>query len=154
MIRIVEGDLLRSGARYICHQVNCQGVMGSGVAKQIREKWPDVYDRYKVLCDRYSGNREQLLGRAQGVRVTGYSVVVNLFGQNQYGRDGSQYTDINALRRGCETLSAHANLGDTIAMPYRIGCGLGGGDWGKVMDMLTGVFREHYLTLYIKCKGG
>ena len=33
-------------------------------------------------------------------------------------------------------------------MPYRIGCGLGNGDWGAVLDMLTEVFREHYLILY------
>ena len=40
MIKIFEGDLLESGANFICHQVNCQGVMGSGVAKQIKEQFP------------------------------------------------------------------------------------------------------------------
>ena len=43
MIHYVKGNLLDSDCDYICHQVNCQGVMGSGIAKQIRERWPEVY---------------------------------------------------------------------------------------------------------------
>ena len=31
----------------LCHQVNCQGVMGAGLAKQIRSKYPEVYEQYK-----------------------------------------------------------------------------------------------------------
>jgi len=30
----------------IAHQVNCQGIMGSGIAKQIKEKWFDVFKQY------------------------------------------------------------------------------------------------------------
>lgn len=28
-----KGDLLKSPCNMICHQVNCQGVMGDGIAK-------------------------------------------------------------------------------------------------------------------------
>ena len=31
---IKEGNVFDSDAKIICHQVNCQGVMGSGVAKE------------------------------------------------------------------------------------------------------------------------
>ena len=40
------GNLLESDMDYICHQVNCQGRMASGIAKSIREKWPEVYEAY------------------------------------------------------------------------------------------------------------
>ena len=30
------GDILHTEADVICHQVNCKGVMGAGLAKQIR----------------------------------------------------------------------------------------------------------------------
>lgn len=40
MIKHIKGDIFQSGADVILHQVNCQGVMGSGVAKQVREKYP------------------------------------------------------------------------------------------------------------------
>ena len=32
------GDILHTEADVICHQVNCKGVMGAGLAKQIRKK--------------------------------------------------------------------------------------------------------------------
>ena len=34
MVKERKGDLLRSDAAIIAHQVNCQGVMGAGVARQ------------------------------------------------------------------------------------------------------------------------
>lgn len=37
---IKEGNVFDSDAKIICHQVNCQGVMGSGVAKEVRERYP------------------------------------------------------------------------------------------------------------------
>ena len=37
MVTFHNGNILDSGADIICHQVNCRGVMGSGVAKQIKE---------------------------------------------------------------------------------------------------------------------
>jgi O-acetyl-ADP-ribose deacetylase (regulator of RNase III) len=49
MIHYVKGNLLDSNCDYICHQVNCQGVMGSGIARQIRERYPVVYLYYKML---------------------------------------------------------------------------------------------------------
>jgi hypothetical protein len=42
MVKIVKGDLLKSDCQYIAHGVNCQGVMNSGIAKQIRDKYPEV----------------------------------------------------------------------------------------------------------------
>lgn len=80
MIRIINGDLMESSAQYICHQVNCQGVMGSGVAKQIRAKWPEVFDKYKKVCDDHSNNREALLGQIQGVRVNENTAIINIYG--------------------------------------------------------------------------
>ena len=44
MITYKNGDLLESNCNFICHQVNCQGVMGSGIAKQIRNLFPFVYE--------------------------------------------------------------------------------------------------------------
>lgn len=43
MIEIIEHDLLMLDCDIICHQVNCQSVMGSGIAKQIKTKYPNVY---------------------------------------------------------------------------------------------------------------
>jgi O-acetyl-ADP-ribose deacetylase (regulator of RNase III) len=47
---VVDGDLLDQKTDVIAHQVNCLGVMGAGVALQIKNKWPEVYEGYKNFC--------------------------------------------------------------------------------------------------------
>lgn len=152
MIRIIDGDLMGATAEYICHQVNCMGVMGSGVAKQIREKWPHVYQSYHDATENYTKEhgREALLGKVQFIKVAENTSVVNMFGQFNYGRDGAKYTDMGALRKCFATLEKRVRPGETIAMPYRIGCGLAGGDWGEVVDMLSEIFSNCHVTLYRK----
>ena len=39
----IQGDVLKTSAKYICHQVNTFGVMGAGVALQIKKNYPHVY---------------------------------------------------------------------------------------------------------------
>ncbi|WP_411668007.1 hypothetical protein [Bacillus subtilis] len=39
MIKIIQGDLLEAKENIIAHQVNCKGVMGSGIALQIKKKY-------------------------------------------------------------------------------------------------------------------
>jgi O-acetyl-ADP-ribose deacetylase (regulator of RNase III) len=56
MVNIVDGDILNAKENIICHQVNCQGVMGSGLAKQIKNKYPNVYAKYKKFCEENKGS--------------------------------------------------------------------------------------------------
>ena len=70
----------------ICHQVNCQGKMASGIAKTIREKYPEVYQEYMRLCD--SVDHEALLGQIQSVALHAEDkdlIVINMFAQYNYG---------------------------------------------------------------------
>lgn len=45
-IKIIDGNLFDSKAKIIAHQVNCQGKMNSGVAKEVRQRYPHVYRDY------------------------------------------------------------------------------------------------------------
>lgn len=47
MIKIVNRDIILANEQIIAHQVNCKGVMGSGVAKSIKTAYPEVYNEYK-----------------------------------------------------------------------------------------------------------
>lgn len=155
MIKIIDGDLLESGADIICHQVNCQGKMNSGVAKQIREKYPEVFEEYMRLCK--ISNSESLLGHAQYVPVgVGKPSIYNLFAQYNYGYDGAQYTDINALRESLErvykTVKA-IGINLRVAIPYKIGCVRGGADWNKVYSMIEEIFTDIDVELWRLDKG-
>ena len=46
MIKLIEGNLFNTKANIICHQCNCQGIMGSGVALEVKNRYPKVYESY------------------------------------------------------------------------------------------------------------
>lgn len=148
MVRHVFGDIFDSSADAILHQVNCQGVMGAGIAKQVRDKFPDVYQDYKELCNGHKGRTSELLGTAQvcikGDRRTD---IVNLFAQDRYGRNGMRYTNYAALRK-CLKYVNDMYVGKSVAIPYLMGCGLGGGDWGIVSQIIEDTMKDCEVTIY------
>lgn len=151
---ILNGDLLETSFQVIAHQVNCHGVMGGGVALQIKNKYPDVYNEYRDLCCKKCS--KDLLGTAQIVEYNEtleYKVFFNVFGQDEYGR-GEVQTNYEALKSGfvaaIERFRGQHNIPHflkiVIAIPYKIGCGLAGGDWGKVKDILESLEKTENAT--------
>lgn len=149
---IVHGDLLKTPFQIIAHQVNCQGIMGAGLAKSIKEKYPDVYSIYKQFCTD-NHNNESLLGAAIGVVTEDKHIIYNLFGQYIWGRDIRQ-TDYDAFQRSVIRMISDIRYdGDDeltlyIAIPYGIGCGLAGGDWEIIKKILEEI-EEKYNVLFI-----
>lgn len=149
---IIEDDLLNANADFICHQVNCQGKMGSGVAKAIRKKYPQVYEQYKQFCG--MNTVEQLLGFSQYVKVSDIVdnrpyYVVNMFAQNNYGYDRKQYTSIEAFKKCLESINSHC-IGYTVAFPWMIGCVRGGADWNVVLPMILETLTDVKEIIFYK----
>lgn len=147
MINIIEGNLLDATEDIIGHQVNCKGAMNSGVAKCIREKYPEVYKEYKNICK----NEEfyNLIGGCQLVTCYDGKIIANLFGQKSYGYDKKQYTDLPALIQALNYLKIEAKSKKlSVALPYNIGCCRGGANWNEVYFMINKVFQDYNLTLY------
>ncbi len=138
MIEHIKCDIFESGADVICHQVNCQGAMNSGVAKQVREKYPKVYEAYKKVCS--SG--ERLLGRTQIIPVNDTQTIVNLFAQDNFGYDKQCYTDYSALSNCLKQVYTYCP-NKTIAFPYLMSCARGGGDWNIVYKMIEDIFSDY-----------
>jgi O-acetyl-ADP-ribose deacetylase (regulator of RNase III) len=160
MIKIVEGDILQAAEDIIGHQVNCKGVMGAGLAKQIKNKYPNVYEEYVHLIKwakeeykRGHSKTDRLLSACQFVDTPDNKTIANIFGQEGYGR-GSIQTDYVALKKSLwsikETVTNPYNTlhNKTVALPYGIGCGLAGGDWNIVHSIIAEVFSDYEVTLY------
>ncbi len=96
IIREVNGDVTAPIRGIIGHGVNCQGVMGSGVALAIRNKYPVVFEKYKEFCDA-AASPEMLLGQVQLVEIQPDLYVANMFTQLSFGRDGQAYASREAL---------------------------------------------------------
>jgi O-acetyl-ADP-ribose deacetylase (regulator of RNase III) len=153
MIHYVKDDITKSDCDIICHQVNCQGAMNSGVAKAIREKWPEVYEQYRALCKRQDGSG-WLLGVMQPVEIQHIPprYVVNLFAQQYYGYEGARYTDYEAFYNSIShlaiELAAAGGKDKTIAFPYKIGCVRGGANWNIIRTMIEEVFEDRDIYFY------
>lgn len=145
MIKIVDGDILQAKENIIAHQTNCLGVMGSGLAKQIRAKYPNVFEQYRKF---FINNKFTALGQCQIVKAEDDKYIANLFGQYNYGRD-KQYTDYKALEEALFSLKVSAkDHNKSVAIPFAIGCGLAGGSWDIVYKIIENVFDDYDVTLY------
>ena len=158
MVTFHNGNILDSGADIICHQVNCQGAMNSGVAKAIRQKWPKVYTEYKAKCDyeeatvndlygQYENSidwSECLLGDIQVVLVEENKAVINMFAQQYYGYDQKRYTSYDAFWYCLGRIKRIINPEKTIAFPARIGCVRGGANWNVILTMIEEVLGADY----------
>ncbi|GKS11223.1 Appr-1-p processing protein [Paenibacillus chitinolyticus] len=143
-VKIVQGNLMEATEDIIGHQVNCMGVMGAGLAKLIKRDYPEVFKQYKQSCS----NKGELLGRCQIVSTKNEKCIANLFGQYGYGVQ-KRHTDYIALRGALnELMSLAMKSGQSIALPYNIGCGLAGGDWDIVGQIIEEVFIDYDVTLY------
>ncbi len=145
------GNLLDATTDVIAHQVNCQSVMGSGVAKQIRDKWPRVYDSYVTYCYDYIACTHELLGECQLVQINDNQHVANLFGQNYYGRDGKRYTSYDGIYDALVSLASQMkdNNMNSVAFPYHMSSDRGGADWSIISIMITAVFKGTDVTVEI-----
>ena len=139
---VIIGDLLNSSAPLICQQVNCIGVMGAGLAAQIAARYPQVLSEYKDFC---RGKKPaELLGQLQVCEFPNFAVA-NLFAQQRLApRPGICVTDYDALRIALARLYAYCMLHHIkrVAFPWGLGCGLAGGNWTLVWNIIHDTFHK------------
>jgi len=150
MIKIVQGDLLSANADVICQQVNCQGVMGAGLAKEIYTKWPCVKRMYQSFC-KAVGDPYMLLGMVYVIQIPDVPfIIANVFGQLNYGRQRVCYTSYDALRTAFTKIHNTYPTDKIVAFPYGFGCGLAGGDWKTVLNIIDECFVGRMVLVYKK----
>jgi O-acetyl-ADP-ribose deacetylase (regulator of RNase III) len=96
-IKYIKSDLFSTLDDYIAHGVNCIGVMGAGVARTIKEKYPKAYEDYVEFCR--GKNKPGLLGLVKASVQPDGKVILNCFTQEMYGRDGRRQVSYDAVDR-------------------------------------------------------
>lgn len=141
-----KGNLLDIDRGAIVHQVNLRGVMGAGLAKQIRNKYPKVFAEYQLAIQR----KELALGEAQFIQVGEDLWVCNVAGQSNYGRSkGACYTNYEALAIAFKRISAWQLCTKLpVYLPYGMGAGLAGGDWSIVERLILENLPSAAIVVY------
>ncbi len=144
-MQFLTGDLLSSPCDVICHQVNCKGVMGSGIARQVRERFPDAY---RVYREKYI-NCGPTLGTIDYVPCKNNKIVINMYAQDDYGFWQRQ-TNYEAFYRCLEAIDRACPIEATIGFPHSIGCVRGGASWRVIATMISEVlgYRGDKICIY------
>lgn len=139
---IKQGDLLTADVNYICHQVNCQGKMNSGIAKSIREKYPKAYIDY-MLWYEHNGS-DGMFNNICVSPVADYKTVIHMASQYNYGYDGRKYTSYDAFWTCLHDIANTIPKGSKIGFPGNIGCCRGGANWNVILEMIKAVLAEDF----------
>ena len=134
-MNIITGNILDITEGIICHQVNSRGVAGVGLAQQIRDRWPDWFTEYRRFTPTLSR-----LGGVHWYEVTSLQnraqlSIASLLAQDGYGRD-KRYTNYAYLATALLNVEAQ-RTGEQVYIPYKLGCGNGGGDWNIVQQIIA-----------------
>ena len=148
MITNIDINIFDCVAQGIIHQANCQNTMQSGIARQIREKYPEAYE---VDCKTIAGDPNKL-GTFSWVKTHDGKYIYNCYSQFRYGRE-QRHTNYEAIYTGLSSIKDHANSIEltTLSLPYNMGCALGGGSWNIVRAMIQDIFYDSNINLFI-CK--
>jgi len=125
MIRVLIGDLFDSSAQTLVNTVNCEGVMGKGIALEFKRRFPDMFADYQARCAR----GEVKLGRPYLYRPLVPPWILNFPTKDRW----RSVTRLDDITRGLEYLLTNYEAWGltSIAVPP-LGCGNGQLEWRVV----------------------
>jgi len=149
----VRGDAVKAlqnkEVDFLMHCCNAKGVMGGGIAKQIKEAFPSTYQAYDAYCaaGRYG---EVLLGN-----IIIEDRVINAIAQFKLGTSrrqvhyGALASCIAQVGKSPELYHAGSTMRKIkVAVPYLMCCGLAGGDWTVVVEILQSLPNHIDVIIY------
>ena len=156
-MKYVEGNLLDLAEQgefdYIIHGCNCFCTMGSGIAKQIKDRYPKAYlvDHLTLEGDLgklgkftqayISGQRENTNGVTRNLFWNYSFTLINAYTQYYYG-GREVHADYDAIFHVFKQIKLLYDMNPQaparIGIP-QIGAKRGGGDWGKIEEIIDGI---------------
>jgi len=139
----IKGDLIELAKQgkfdVIVHGCNCFNTMGSGIAPQIKNAFPEAWEvDQKTSYGDY--NKLGTFSKAKHGDLT----IVNAYTQYRYGRD-KIHLSYDALRQCLKGIKSEYK-GKRIGLPL-IGAGLGGGDWKLIKSMIDDELEGMDITI-------
>lgn len=146
MIHIVRGDIFDAKEKYICHQTNCVTNKAAHLAHDMFKKFPyaDIYTNR--LSPDTPGN---IFIKGNG---TSERYVINMLGQYYPGISKYPNSNIDGIKarekyfHQCLLRIAKISNIESIAFPFRVGCGIAGGNWDHYLVIIENFAKYIYDT--------
>lgn len=142
MLKVVEsGSLFDSDAEALVNPVNTEGIMGAGLAKEFRRRWPVMYQEYAQICRRGMLDVGMMHFWLTGSLIPRF--VVNFPTKRQWREPSClEWVDMGLVELA--TQMEIRNI-QSIAMPA-LGCGLGGLPWEDVERLVRRRFAANWFV--------
>lgn len=156
---IIQGDLFDTAHRFdaLAQGVNTQGIMGAGIAVTFMNKFPDMYEEYQYLCEKFGPALGGLLHAYRDYEETKLTfspvgdgtftldvdtlepAIYNMFSQIMPGRNG----DYRLLQQAAIQVlfDAEEMEYDRVGLPW-IGCGIAGLEKHNVSNIFEQVWGD------------
>ena len=157
------------GISAIAHSCNTRMIMGGGIAKQIKNRYPQAYQAdVNYISNEYddSGQYIHPLGNFSKAEVSskflpnnkGY--IYNMYTQAGIGDDSRQvhyekfWQALNNIEKDLYKMNTDKDQYDgsappVLGLPHGISCGLAGGNWGIIKAMINDIFLDSPIKCYI-----
>lgn len=146
MIIDKTGELMNASELIIGVLVSYKSSLTHGFAFQVGTIYPNVKEAVDAACltfgEKNFGNCLCLVSDDKDY------VIAALFGLDGSYQDGFS-TDYDALEHSLKILHDIAVFnGNDVALPYGLGCGVGGAEWSQVRTMIDEIFKDYQVTIY------
>jgi O-acetyl-ADP-ribose deacetylase (regulator of RNase III) len=160
-----------TGINNIAHSCNCQNVMGGGIAKQIKDRYPQAFEADRERWENEyndGGNWRCQIGDYSKAEIKSNSVsggliflpnnkgrVYNLYTQSGYSTKSRQvnyeyfWQALKNMQEDLLFIQHETGEQQVLGLPYGISCGLAGGNWGIIKAMIEDIFVDSLIKTYI-----
>ncbi len=150
MIIESSGDLLNAQTDAIVNTVNCVGVMGKGIALQVKRRYPAVFKAYEQACKAGDVRIGTMLPVPTGELGTPQWVVN--FPTKTHWRSASKLSYISEGLEDLKLVIERLGL-RSIAVPP-LGAGNGGLDWSHVEPLIRTAFEGLPVEVHLYSPSG
>ncbi len=155
------------GINVIAHSCNTRMIMGGGIARQIKSRYPQAYEAdVKYISNEYDDNGQFIhpLGNFSKAEVNskeskvylpdGKGLIYNMYTQNSIGKGREVnyegfYDALCNVADHIEWQDKHDSTTSSLGLPWGISCGLAGGSWGIIFAIINEILVDRKFKTYI-----
>lgn len=146
MYKEVKGNIFDHERDYdvLVHGCNCYCTMGSGIARTIRELYPEAYE---ADCQTKKGDRSKIGSFSYYIHPRKNLTIINAYTQYNYYPRNIDHFVYEGFAKICNDLYEQYKHKMCIAMPM-IGAGLAGGNWNRIKKIIQDNIKDVNVTIY------
>ena len=148
MIEYHSGDLFLSSDDALVNPINCAGVMGAGLAKKFKDKYPEMFVKYQAQCfaKRVTIGKMYVYTIPKNTNFNNNKYIIN-FPTKLHWKDPSKPEYVTDGLKSLLVTSKELNI-KSISLPA-LGCGLGNLSWKWVKEQIENTLIDEKITFNV-----